>query len=73
MTFEKIAKILAKHLECDISDIKTNSKFSDFGLDSLDTVEVLMNMEEEFGIEFDISETDQTLDDLVKYIDAKAC
>lgn len=71
MTFEKVAKLLAEHLDVDPSTIKENLKFGDLGIDSLDTVEILMSLEDEFGIEFDVSEATQTIGDLVKYIDSK--
>lgn len=72
MTFEKVAKLLAEHLDIDASAITKDSKFSDLGIDSLDTVEILMSLEDEFGIEFDVSESTQTIGDLVKFIDANA-
>lgn len=52
MVFEKIKSILAEQLNIDEDDIKMDSSFiDDLGADSLDIVELIMAMEEEFGIE----------------------
>ena len=49
MVFEKIAAMLAEKLECEVADIKLETEFSALGIDSLDVMELLMNLEEEFG------------------------
>ena len=52
MTFEKIKQILAEQLNIDENDITMESSFiDDLGADSLDIVELLMALEEEFDIE----------------------
>lgn len=51
MTLEKVKTILAEHLEIEESTITEETSFKDLGVDSLDTVEILMEMEDEFGIE----------------------
>ena len=50
MYFDAIAKIVSERTGCDISAVKPESKFSELGIDSLDTVELLMNLEDEIGI-----------------------
>ena len=60
MTLEKVIALLAAHLEMDESEITKDTTFEDLGVDSLDTVEIMMEMEDEFGVA-----------DLVAYIDAK--
>lgn len=51
-TFEKVKKIVAEQLEVDSDKVKPESTFAeDLGADSLDTVELVMALEEEFGIE----------------------
>jgi acyl carrier protein len=51
-TFEKVKKIVAEQLEVDPANVKPESTFADdLGADSLDTVELVMALEEEFGIE----------------------
>ena len=51
MYFNAIAKIVAERTGCDISAVKPESKFTELGIDSLDTVELLMGLEDEIGIE----------------------
>ena len=51
MYFDIIAKIVSERTGCDVSVVKPESRFSELGIDSLDTVELLMNLEDELGIE----------------------
>ena len=51
MVFEAIAELVAERVEKDVSEITMDSKFQDLGIDSLDTVELLMNLEDKLGIE----------------------
>ena len=69
MTFEKVAQILADYKDMDASEIKMESTFKDLGLDSLDTVEIIMNLEDEFGISIEMSENLKTVADVVALID----
>ena len=46
MYFEAIAKIVSERTGVDVAAIKPESKFAELGIDSLDTVELLMNLEE---------------------------
>ncbi|MGI6279800.1 MAG: acyl carrier protein [Acutalibacteraceae bacterium] len=71
MYFNSIAKIISERTGCDISSIKPESKFSDFGIDSLDTVELLMNLEDEIGMEIELDQKVETVDDLDKLIQSK--
>jgi acyl carrier protein len=49
---DKIKEVVAEQLDCDIAEIKEDSKFiEDLGADSLDVVELVMALEEEFDIE----------------------
>lgn len=50
MTLEKVKELLADHLDIDVAEITEETTFEDLGVDSLDTVEILMEMEDEFGI-----------------------
>ncbi len=52
-TFEKIAHIIADKLKIDASTIKPESTLKDLGADSLDLVEIIMKIEEQFDIEID--------------------
>ena len=68
----KVRKIVADHLGIDEAKVLEESSFiDDLGADSLDTVELVMAFEEEFGIEIpdDAAETIQTFGDAVKFIE----
>ena len=69
---ERVKKIVVEHLSVEESSISDSSSFiDDLGADSLDTVELVMAFEEEFGIEIpdDAAETIQTVGDAVKFIE----
>ena len=68
MYFNNIAKIVAERTGCDIHTIKPESKFAELGIDSLDTVELLMNLEDDLGIEIELDQKVETVDDLDKFI-----
>ena len=75
-TFERVKKIVVDHLGVEEDKVKPEASFiDDLGADSLDTVELVMAFEEEFGVEIsdDTANEIQTVNDAVKYIDkAKA-
>lgn len=71
MYFDAIAKIIANRTDCDVSEIKPESTFAELGIDSLDTVELLMDLEDEIGIEIELDQKIETVDDLDKFIQAK--
>jgi acyl carrier protein len=74
MSVEKrVREIVAEQLERDVNDVKGESAFiDDLGADSLDIVELVMKMEEEFGIEIPDEEAEKikTVNDVVAYIAA---
>jgi acyl carrier protein len=68
---ERVKKIVVEHLSVEEDKVSENASFiDDLGADSLDTVELVMAFEEEFGIEIpdDAAETIQTFGDAVKFI-----
>ena len=73
---DRVKKIVVEHLGVEEDKITENASFiDDLGADSLDTVELVMAFEEEFGIEIpdDAAETIQTFGDAVRFIaDAQA-
>jgi acyl carrier protein len=70
--FEKVKSIIVEQLGVDESAVTPEASFiDDLGADSLDTVELVMALEEEFGIEIpdEDAEKIQTVGDVIKYID----
>lgn len=71
---EKIVKIIAEQLGVDEEDVTSEAKFvDDLGADSLDTVELVMAFEEEFGIEIPDEDAEKilTVQNAVNYIKEK--
>ena len=71
-TEKRVKDIVVEHLGVEADKVVTNASFiDDLGADSLDTVELVMAFEEEFGVEIpdDAAETIQTVADAVKYLD----
>ena len=72
---DKIKQIIADQLGVKKDEVTDNAKFvDDLGADSLDTVELVMALEEEFGIEIPDEEAEKlvTVGDALRYIDEKA-
>ena len=70
----KVKKIVADHLGVDEAKVSEEASFiDDLGADSLDTVELVMAFEEEFGSEISDSEAEKilTIGDAVKFIESK--
>ena len=71
----KVKKIVADHLGVEEEKITDSSSFiDDLGADSLDTVELVMAFEEEFGSEISDSEAEKilTVGDAIKFIESKS-
>lgn len=69
---EKIKAIIVEQLGVDESEVTPEAHFiDDLGADSLDTVELVMALEEEFGIEISDEDAEkiQTVGDVARYID----
>ncbi|MEE1353985.1 MAG: acyl carrier protein [Acutalibacteraceae bacterium] len=74
MVFEKVRDILADQLDLEEDSITMDSSFiEDLGADSLDLVDLVMSLEDEFGLEVpdDAIETMKTVGDVVRYIESK--
>ncbi len=72
---EKVKNIIAEQLGVKPEEVTPEAKFiDDLGADSLDTVDLVMALEEEFGIEIPDEEAEKlvTVGDAVKYIGEKA-
>ena len=71
MVFEAIAELIAERNDCDPSTITPDMKFSDLGIDSLDTVEMLMDLGDQLGAEIELEEPVETVGELVEFIEGK--
>ncbi|MDD5195449.1 MAG: acyl carrier protein [Candidatus Omnitrophica bacterium] len=72
---DRVKEIIAEQLGVKKEEIKPESSFiDDLGADSLDTVEVVMALEEEFGIEIPDEDAEKitTVGEAIKYIDEKS-
>ena len=73
-TYERLKKIVVEQLGVDESDVKPEASFvDDLNADSLDLVELIMSLEEEFGMEISDEEAEKikTVSDAMEYIEEK--
>ena len=68
MEFEKIKAIIADKMDLDPEKITEQSSFKDLEMDSLDKVEIVMDVEDEFDITIETSEGLETIADLIALI-----
>ena len=74
MEFEKIQKIIAEEMNLNVEDVKPESRFvEDLAEDSLDVIQIVLKLEEEFDIEIpdDAVEQISTVQDAVDQIKSK--
>ncbi len=74
-TLERVRKIVIEHLDADPEKVTEKASFiDDLGADSLDTVELVMAFEEEFGVEIpdDAAEKILTVKDAIEYVKSHA-
>ena len=70
--FEKLAKYASKQLELDVAEITPDSTFESLGIDSLDIVEMIMDLETELGVELEMEDQKiATFQELADFIEAK--
>lgn len=72
---ERVKSIIVEQLGVDAEEVNSDASFvEDLGADSLDTVELIMAFEEEFGVEIsdDDAEKIRKVRDAVEYIDKRA-
>lgn len=68
MVLEAVTKVITDRTDC--AEVKSESTFKELGVDSLDTVELLMNLEDELNCEIELTEKVETVGDLVAFIEA---
>lgn len=70
-TKEIITKVIAEYLDIDAETIASDKAFTDLGLDSLDVMELVMQIEEEVDTKIELSPELTNIDKLAEYIDGK--
>lgn len=68
MILEKVAAALAEKTGTDAAAIRPETTFEELNLDSLDTVDVLMSLEDIFGVTLELSEGMKCVGDVVEHI-----
>ena len=72
MVFDKVKELVAEQLDVDASEVVAEANIQDdLGADSLDVVNLIMSLEEEFEVEIpdDAAKNIKTVGDIVKYIE----
>ncbi len=69
-TADKIVNIIVEQLDVNVSAVQMTSTLPDLGADSLDLVEIIMKIEEEFGVEIndEVVEKLKNVQDLINYV-----
>ncbi|MCD7786785.1 MAG: acyl carrier protein [Oscillospiraceae bacterium] len=71
MVFNAVAELIAERNDLDVSKITPETKFQDLGIDSLDTVEMLMDLKDKIGVEIELDQKVETVGELVAFIESK--
>ena len=69
MVFENIAQVISARTGPHVEEITHETKIKDLGIDSLDSVELLLELEDRLGHEFDIDRKVETVSDLVALVE----
>ena len=72
MYFEIIAELIADRIGCEKEEVHEDSTFAALGIDSLDTVELLMDLEDRTGVKVELSDKVETVGEFVALIEKKA-
>ena len=70
MVFDSVVKVVAEYKEIPAEKITMDTTFEELGIDSLDTVEMVMNLEDMLGVEIKTDEEMKTVGELVKMIES---
>lgn len=71
MVLEKIKALLADYTDVDVESITLETAFADLGIDSLSVVEMVMELEDDLGVELELEEKVNTVGDFVKFVESK--
>ena len=68
-TLDTVKEVLESNLDIDPENVTEDATFEDLGIDSLDMVELICNLEEKCSVDFGEPEGLTTVGDLIEYID----
>ncbi|WP_446898108.1 acyl carrier protein [Clostridium sp. LBM24168] len=68
MVFEKIRNIISDQLDIDKESITMDTSFKELGMDSLELFQVIIEIEEEFGIQIEDAESIRTVGEAVNFV-----
>ena len=71
MIFDSLADVLAEKYGFERSEITMESGLHELGLDSLDVIDILVELEEQIGKEIELEQKVETVGELVQYIEKK--
>ena len=71
MELQAIQEIISEYLDIDPSTITENTSFKDMEIDSIDMMDIIMNIEDKFDIKIDDTQGLETVGDLIKMIQTK--
>lgn len=69
MLFEEIREVICEQLEIEKEDVKLETTFEELGADSLDLFQIVIELEEKYGIQIEEVEGLKTIQDAVKYVE----
>ena len=70
--YEKLVDYISRQMDIDVTEIKPDSTFESLGIDSLDIVEMIMDLESELGVELEMEDQQiSTFGELAKFIETK--
>ena len=67
--YDRIIKLLAEHTGKDASEFTPETTFESLGIDSLETVEMVMELEEELDVELELEDKITTVGELVDFVE----
>ena len=69
-TLDTVKEVLESNLDIDPENVTEDATFDDLGIDSLDMVELICELEERLDVDFGEPEDLETMSDLVEYVDS---
>ena len=69
--FEAIKELIVERNDCSPDDVTLDTTWASLGIDSLDTVEMMMDLEDKVGKEIELDQKVETVGELVDFIQSK--